>query len=154
MKSKLYQALINFFKKEDWTVKLIEDDSALVFGYIGDNGKWKCYARIREEQEQLVLYSLLPSYAPKTKRLKIAELFTRANYGLIIGNFEIDLTDGEIRCKTSIDVENSKLSHALIENMVYINLDTMDDHILAIQAVLDGIKTPLQALEMLEHETN
>jgi len=43
------------------------------------------------------------------------KFLTRANYGMMIGNFEMDFTDGEIRYKTSIDVEGDKLSSALIK---------------------------------------
>jgi len=35
----------------------------------------------------------------------VNEFLTRANYGLNIGNFEMDFQDGEIRFKTAIDVE-------------------------------------------------
>ncbi|MDJ1171766.1 hypothetical protein PMG71_20260 [Roseofilum sp. BLCC_M154] len=34
----------------------------------------------------------------------MAEFLTKANYGMILGDFELDLTDGELRDKTSIGV--------------------------------------------------
>ena len=53
----------------------------------------------------------------------------RANYGMMIGNFEMDFTDGEIHYKTSIDVEGDKLSSALIKRLVYANVMMMDEYL-------------------------
>jgi len=47
-----------------------------------------------------------------SKRGAVAEFINRANYGIIIGNFEMDFADGEIRYKTSIDVQGDKLTSA------------------------------------------
>jgi hypothetical protein len=79
----------------------------------------------------------------------IAEFLTRANYGMTIGNFELDYTDGEIRYKTSIDVTNDQLSPALIQTLVYINVAMMDEYLPGIQAVIDGA-TPIAAIQAIE----
>lgn len=52
---------------------------------------------------------------PEDRRLALAEFLTRANYGLFIGNFEMDWQDGEVRYKTSIDVAGDRLSTALVQ---------------------------------------
>ena len=85
----------------------------------GEQGEWRCYTEIRETPPQFVFYSLCPVKAPTEKRQLIAEFLTRANYDLLIGNFEFDFEDGEIRYKTSIDVEGSSLDSALIQRFAY-----------------------------------
>ncbi|WP_049790798.1 hypothetical protein [Trichormus azollae] len=60
------------------------------------------------------------------KKQVIAECITRANYGMIIGNFELDFNDGEIRYKTSIDAEGERLSFALIKQVVYANVTSIN----------------------------
>lgn len=47
---------------------------------------------------------------PENKRLAVAEILTRANLGMIIGNLELAFVDREIRYKTSIDVEGDRKS--------------------------------------------
>jgi hypothetical protein len=79
----------------------------------------------------------------------IAEFLTRANYGMTIGNFELDYTDGEIRYKTSIDVTNAQLSSALIKTLVYTNVAMMDEYLPGIQVVLAGA-TPIAAIQAIE----
>jgi hypothetical protein len=66
----------------------------------------------------------------------VAEYLTRANYGLILGNFGLDYTDCEIRYKTSIDVEGDHLAPALIRNLVYTNVTMMDQYLPGILAIL------------------
>ncbi len=70
--------------------------------------------------------------------MAIAEFITRANYGLVIGNFELDFSDGELRYKTAIDVEDDNLSFALIKQMVYANVIIMDKYLPGIMAVIEG----------------
>jgi hypothetical protein len=115
-----------------------------------ENGKWNCYAKARVEQEQFVFYSICPSLAPENKRLAIAEFLSRANSGIIIGNFELDFASGEIRYKTSIDVEGDRLSSALLKQLVYANVMMMDEYLPGIMSVMYGNVSPVEAIAQIE----
>lgn len=65
---------------------------------------------------------------------------------MMIGNFEMDFTDGEIRYKTSIDVEGDKLSSALIKRLVYANVMMMDEYLPGIVSVTEGDMEPKDAI--------
>jgi len=80
----------------------------------------------------------------------MAEFLTRANYGLVVGNFELDFTDGEIRYKTSIDVEGDCLSKALVRAIVYTNIIMMDKYMPGIMALLYANVSPVQAIARAE----
>ena len=80
----------------------------------------------------------------------MAEFLTRANYGLIIGNFEMDLTDGEVRYKTGIDVEGDRLSAALVKNLVYANVLTMDQYLPGIMRLIYADVSPAEAIVQVE----
>ena len=100
--------------------------------------------------EQLLFYVMMPFKIPEEARNTIAEFITRANYGLRVGNFEMDFTDGEIRYKTSIDVEGDHLSSALVKPLVYTNVTIMDKYLPGIIAVVDkGIK-PVDVIAQVE----
>ena len=77
----------------------------------------------------------------------MAEFITRANLGLVIGNFELDLEGGELSYKTSVDVEGGTLAPTMIKNMVYINVLMMDRHIPGLNKVIYGDASPADALE-------
>ena len=80
----------------------------------------------------------------------MAEFITRANYGMIIGNFELDFSDGEVRYKTSIDVEGAELVPAVIRQLVYANVLTMDRYLKGIMAVAFGGVDPEMAVKSVE----
>ena len=86
------------------------------------------------------------------KRTAVAEFITRANYGMRVGNFEMDFNDGEVRFKISVDVDNHELTQALVSNHVYANVWTMDRYLPGLFAVVYSDISPLEALEKVEEE--
>ncbi|MDZ7963400.1 MAG: YbjN domain-containing protein [Nostoc sp. DedSLP03] len=146
----IFEEIINFFQADNWPFVQLPGQSALQILFQGENGKWNCYARARSEQNQFVFYSICPVNAPENKRLAVAEFITRANSGMMIGNFELDFTDGEISYKTSIDVEGDRLSFALIQRVVYANVTMMDEYLPGIMSVIYGNVSPEEAIAKIE----
>ncbi len=146
----LYQAIIHFFSEDDWSFTKLQGEPILRMAFKGQNGEWTCYAKAKEDQQQFIFYSICPIAAPEDKRSAIAEFLTRANYGMTIGNFELDFSDGEIRYKTSIDVEGDDLTHALIKRLVYTNVMMMDEYLPGIKAVIEAGISPEEAIRAIE----
>jgi len=147
---KIFEAIINFFTEDDWAYTKIQGEPTLRLAFQGQNGKWTCYAKAREQQQQFVFYSICPVKVPETKNLAIAEFIARANFGMIIGNFELDFTDGEIRYKTSIDVEGANLTFPQIKRLVYANVMMMDQYLPGIMSVIDSDVEPKDAIAQIE----
>ena len=139
-----------FFKDDGWPFQQLEGQPILQVGFQGDNGQWTCFAQAREEQAQLVFYSVCAAKAPEAKRPALAEFLTRANYGLIMGNFELDWRDGEVRYKTSIDVEGDRLTPALVKQMAYANVVMMDRYLPGIMRVIYGDVSPAEAIAEID----
>ena len=70
---------------------------------------------------------------------------------MIIGNFELDFKSGDIRYKTSIDVEGFQLNSLLIKPVVYHNVMTMDKYLSGILAILEDNLSPQQAITKIEN---
>jgi len=148
----ILEGIIDFFTEDDWPFTKIKGEPVLRMAFQGENGKWTCYAKARVEQQQFVFYSICPVNAPENKRLAIAEFLTRANSGMIIGNFELDFADGEIRYKTSIDVKGDFLSFELIKQLVYANVTMMDEYLPGIMSVIDSDVLPEDAIAQIENQ--
>lgn len=156
--SELYPVVKKFFDDDDWryeelpvenqTPKIIRAD------FQGENGVWRCYAEVHEEQHIVIFYSILDTRIPEKRRPAVAEFLVRANYGLMIGNFEMDFADGETRYKTSINVEGDRLSTALMKMLVYVNLATFNRYLLGIMQVAYGDKKPEEAIIIVENPTD
>lgn len=139
-----------FFTEDDWSFQEIEEGFMLRLGFAGQHGRWQCYAEAREKDEQFVFYSVLSALTPEDRRPAVAEFLHRANYGLRIGNFEFDYSDGETRYKTSIDVEGDRLTPQLVKMLVYANVSTTDRYFPGLMKVIYADKDPLEAIEEIE----
>ena len=143
----IFNVLVEFFEEDEWDFQWMEGMSVLTMGFSGKNGKWQCFAQAREKQQQFVFYSVLPVNIPKEKRVKVAEFITRVNYGMVLGNFEMDFEDGEVRYKTSIDVEGAELSAAMIRQIVYSNIIITDRYLTSLMRVSFSDASPEEAIE-------
>lgn len=139
-----------FFQQDGWTFSLLQGRSdVLELPVTSEHGSWGCFAQAEDEDRRFIFYSVCPVTAPEGERRVFAEFLTRANYGLVLGNFEMDWDDGEIRYKTSIDFEGDRLTPALIRQVVYPNVRAMGTHLPAIRAIVaDGLSAD-QALKLL-----
>jgi len=150
----LFNTIVEFFEEDEWDFQWMENTSFLMLDFSGKNGNWRCYAQAREPQRQVVFYSVLPVRAPESKRQAMAEFLTRANYGMVIGNFEMDFEDGEIRYKTSLDVEGAELLHPLLRQVVYANIVITDRYLPGIMRVLYSDATPQEVLLSIEGDSS
>ena len=142
--------LLDFFEADGWPYEALVDQPVLRLPFRGAAGNWLCFAQAREDQQQFVFYSVYPVLVPSGRRNAMAELLTRANYGLVVGNFELDFEDGEVRYKTSVDVEGTALSRPLVQACVYANVLMMDQYMPAIVALLAEGLEPAEALTRVE----
>lgn len=146
----IFETVQKFFTDDEWYFMQLDNQLILQMGFQGRNGKWSCYAQVNNEQHLFFFYSVCPINVPEDKRPLIAEFITRANYGIKIGNFELDYNDGEVRYKTSIDIENDDLTPALISNHVYANIWTMDRYLPGIMSVVYSDEEPYDVIQKIE----
>jgi len=142
--------VLKFLQEDKWNFQQIEGKPILRMGFTGNNGSWQCFAQSREEQQQFIFYSILQMNVPADKRPLVADFLTRANYGLILGNFEMDMNDGEVRFKTSIDVQGGQLTTGMVKTMIYVNVLMMDKYLPGIMSVTYGAATPADAIAKIE----
>lgn len=137
-KEPLLAAAAAFFSQDDWNPSRVEGKTILKMGFKGNNGTWTCFAQTREEQKQFLFFSILPNNVPPERRAAVSEFITRANYGVYIGNFEMDMNDGEVRFRTSVDVEGGSLAPTMIKNLAYTNVMMMDKYLAGLNKVAYG----------------
>jgi hypothetical protein len=99
--STIYEALRDYFSSTGLDVDEHADAGWVATDGFGEHGSWLLVGQAHEVAGSLAIYSVLPSRIPEERRDAVALLLTRINYGLIVGNFELDLDDGEVRFKAS-----------------------------------------------------
>jgi hypothetical protein len=146
----LFSALIDYMEEEDWKYEILEGETIIRFHFKGSAGRLLCYGEVDEEKCWLIFYSYMPVNAPAEKMAHAAEFVTRANRGMRIGNFELDFDDGEIRYKTSIDVEGGELSSKMIDNLLRANLSTINRYFAGLMELIYGDKPASEVIKRIE----
>jgi hypothetical protein len=145
-----FDVVCEFFAANDWPTNVVADESIVYAVYQGENGRYDCLAGVRDEAGQFLFYSVCPVPVGEDRRAAVAEFVARANYDMVLGNFELDFDDGEIRYKTSAPIEGAQLSPAIVALLVLVNLKTMDQYMPGILSVLHGGISPRDAIEKIE----
>lgn len=86
-----------------------------------ENHSWGCMVRYFETQQLLAVYSILPFRVAESHRASMVVALTQLNYDLVIGNLELDLSDGELRFKTSLDIEVTGLNENVLSYLLNSN---------------------------------
>lgn len=149
--SNLLEVAVKYFETDQWPYTVLNNQMGVRTGFQGDNGKWTCLLRVMDDQQQVAFYSVFPIDVPENKRVDVALFLTRANYGLIIGNFEMDLDDGEVRFKTSLDMEDTALTPELLRALIINNVGITDKYLPGVMAVIYGNKSLEDALSDIEN---
>jgi hypothetical protein len=145
-----FATLSQFLHDDGWHPQQLDDKTIFRAYFAGEHGDVRCYAQIRVELQQFLFYVIAPVKAPEAMRPAVAEYITRANYGLRIGNFEMDYGDGEVRYKSSLDFEDEDLTPNLIRRAIYPAVHTLDFYLPGLLAVMYGNKTPQDAIATVE----
>lgn len=149
---RLLTAITAYFQDDNWSFEKLPNKPVLRMPFQGKNGKWNCFAQVRVVPglEQFLFYTVLPLNVPESKRQAVAEFVTRANYGMALGNFELDFSDGEVRYKTSIDASDADLTPGLIRPLVVTNCLMMDKYFAGFMAVIYANVSPAEAIKQIE----
>tara|TARA_R100001463_G_scaffold53907_2_gene104922 strand:- start:298 stop:786 length:489 start_codon:yes stop_codon:yes gene_type:complete len=126
---KLDEIIDNYLTRNDWKYIWIKEEGHFTFGFEGVNGAMFCCLQVRNN-DQIMFYSTYIHAIKPDEIYKMVEFITRENYRLVVGNFEIDVDDGELNYKTSVDMTNRDyISDEEISNLIHVNLSTMDRNI-------------------------
>lgn len=139
-----------FLVTDGWTYEAVPERDAFACGLKGRNASYRLFFDVDEEDSLLMLYLVAQVSVPEERRSPAAEFFTRANWGLRIGNFELDLRDGEVRYKVSVDVEGGEIVAKMVENMIGAAVSTMDRYFPGLMAVAYAGESPQDAVEAVE----
>jgi hypothetical protein len=129
-----------------------QDDRQIVhFGAGSRNGTFTVVLHVLQDRAVVLCHAIAGFRVPEANRTAMAEFITRANYGIMLGNLEMDFSDGEVRYKTSIDLQDGVLTTKMVEVLCAASVTTIDRYLPGMLAVLGGETPPKQAVDEVEH---
>lgn len=148
---KLSDVVQAFLDGDDWKYEKFEDKDIFRAGVGAKNASYSLFYDVKESAEQLIVYTITPQHVPEQYRHEVSEFLTRANYGIIIGNFEMDFDDGEVRYKTSVDVEGGELTTGMVRQLTLYSVSTTDRYFPGIMAICYGGKSAQESVLDVEN---
>jgi hypothetical protein len=145
--SRLTDAVTAFLDDRGWPVDL--DDGLVRTVVRTDDLAFPLAVVVVEAVGQLVVYSVHPETVPAERRDAVAELATRANTELTVGNLEIELDAGQVRFRTGLAVGQSTATAEMIERVIIDNAATALAYFPLVTAVVGGGMTPGEAVASL-----
>lgn len=150
-------AIAAFFDRNGWSVEPLDIiDDAWVASVSGEHGTWPLViALVGFDPQYLVVQSVVPPVAPDGDEVRVLELLTRINDGLVAGCFELNFDDGTIRLRSSVpvsalaDVEHDVLVD-FVTDVVTANVLTADKFVPALEAVIDHDVAPGIAVSAID----
>jgi hypothetical protein len=87
---------------------------------------------------------------PAGRRLAVAELLTRINFSKAMAFFALDMSDGEIVCKSGFDLADADLTPEMFDGTFLLNAHTLDHYLPAVMQVCFSAVSPEAALAALD----
>ena len=139
-----------YLDERKWPCNRLADGSTLLSGFNGAEALWDFNLTARQKSADLFLLgvnSFIPNKVRPERRAACAELLSRLNFELMLGCFEMNYDDGELRFRTSVLLPGANITSGIVEHLVGFNLSTVDECLKSVLAVLYSDATPEQALQ-------
>ena len=115
-------AVCDFLNEDDWHFSFDQERGIFKFG-LRLNGKLKKINYIVDiKDDEYLVYAISPLGADEEDSemmANMAEFICRANYGLKMGNFELDFDDGEVRFKVHVLCKGITPTVEMIKRSIY-----------------------------------
>ncbi|EOS56743.1 MULTISPECIES: YbjN domain-containing protein [unclassified Anaerotruncus] len=149
--SKSYEAIKQYLDDQEWRYDYREEDEYFIMRMnMQSVDSCTCIIQLKENDD-FTVYSIFPLKVAQDKLAAAAEYIARANYGLTIGNFELDFDDGELRYKATAPWKDTPVDPALIDRIVNIGFCMVDRYAPGLLSVLYGNVAPKEAIDKIEN---
>ena len=142
----LLPIVIAALDEREWTYSVNEELNLVAFGITADHAAYNCAVIVDDDTRLVTMLARTSLRVPLEERAPACELLMRANHGLMLGNFDLDFADGEVRYKVSVDVEGGTLGTRMVQTMITIALDMHEMWYPPLMKVIYGGVTPEDAV--------
>ena len=144
-----FEILEEFLRSEGWEPELVPGHRKLRMRYATGNGAFTIYCFIPTGTATLVVLGVPDFVVPPERRASAMELVVRMNWGMRVGCFELNLKDGEVRYKGTLDYYDCPLSPGLMRNLLNGCVTVMHDCLPVLSAFVNEGKSPTEALALM-----
>ncbi len=160
----IVEKIRDFFEENDWNFQFEEDTGLFRFG-LNLNGKIRSIKYVVDVKKSDFAAFVFPQLNINPKDMQVTYHMLRflcmVNYRLRDGNFDLDLSDGEIRYRAYVECENMEVSGEAIAAMISTVANAFETFGKGILQIMYADKTAEEAMQMclkaadpVQEETN
>ena len=124
----VYDTLCSMLDNIGWKYDKVEEKLMIKSGVKGEDLPIDFIVVVKPRNQVVQFISSMPFNMPEDKRVEGALAVCTANYGLVDGSFDYDLSDGQIVFRLTSSYRDSLLSEALFEYMIMVSASTIDKY--------------------------
>ena len=124
----VYETICSMLTKRDWKFTRHDEDLVITCGARGEDLPMDIVIIVDPNAQVVSIYSQMPFAIGEDKRVEASLAVNIANYGLVNGTFDYDISDGSIRFRVVSSFRGSILSEELFEYMLVITASTVDQY--------------------------
>lgn len=104
------------------------DNLVIETGARGDDLAMDITIRVDADRQLVVLHSPMPFTVPENMRKQMAVAVSRANHGMVDGDFDYDYESGKIYFRLTTSFRDSLISKEVFEYVIGVSCSTIDDY--------------------------
>lgn len=137
----VYNSLVRSLYSKNWKFDRFDDDLVIKSGVNGDDLPIEFIVVVKEKNQVVQFLSQLPFTVPEDKRVELAIATSVANYGLVDGSFDYDISSGKIIFRLTSSFRDSTIGDELFEYMILCAASTVDNYNDRFFALCKGLMT-------------
>ena len=133
----LFDALMAALAGTTWVTYDVKQPAAMV-DLQGEEAIYTSRYTAVESSRTIVCCTRCPVRVPKPTRRKATEFITRANFGLLLGGFDMCLDDGAIYYRASCRIADGSLTMEMVEDLAWAGVFAFDRYLPRLLEVVYG----------------
>ncbi len=133
------ELLSQYLEARDMAHAVNQDGRVIETGFTGDTAVFDVSVVLWGEAPLKLLVGVrIPIIVPEKHRPAVAEAITRANFGMGLGCFEMDMSDGCIGFKITMPIADGTVTEAQFSSLMLTAMGTADTYLPALLRLIYG----------------
>ncbi len=128
--------MCQYLEAEEFTYDVCADGTAIRTGFVGKTAPFSVRVILRGDSPVLTVLVRAPIVVPENQRPTMADAVNRANFGLPLGSFELDPSDGTLLFRSAMPIADGTVTRDQFRHLFCSALSTTDRYNRAFQRLV------------------
>jgi hypothetical protein len=147
---RLLGSLVDAMETLGWQFHLDGDAGGVVLPMTADEAEYLIALTPIEAAGLFLVRTTIPDRVPVEHRGAVCEFLNRANWRIAMGNFEMDMEDGEVVFRVTMESRKTDPTASAVRRLVLGSVSVFGRHLPALRGVAAGEASPRDAMDGLE----